>query len=118
MVEKTITMSIREYEMISIENELYKNQFDKLKQEKMVYLTLIDPQIEPLYSHKMGGEIVEKDELLNRMQKHLDGVEKRGKELKAHYERRIVNLEEQLRQASTVQAPVKTVTKWWHKLVK
>jgi hypothetical protein len=122
MGKKTITMSYEDYQMISIENELHKNQFDDLKQEKMVYLTLADRDSRGYLRspgvHQMSGSIVEKDELLSKMQIHLDGVEKRNAELELKYKKRIQELEEQLRLVSTIQAPIKTVNKWWHKLLK
>jgi len=122
MVEKTITMSMYEYKMISLENETFKQRFDELAQEKMVYLTLADRNttgfLRSPRPHRMSGEIVEKDELLNRMQIHLNNVTKQSVELELEYKKRIQELEEQLRLLSTIQAPIKAVSKWWHKLLK
>lgn len=120
MVEKTITMSYHDYQMISLENETFKQRFDELAQEKMVYLTLAERNTNGYfrspYVNRMTGEIVEKDELLSRMQAHLDRVQKQSGEVELEYKQRIQELEEQLRQVSI--NPVETVTKWWHKLLK
>ena len=43
MVEKTITMSYDDYQMMSLDNKMYKDQYEKLAAEKMVYVTLRDP---------------------------------------------------------------------------
>lgn len=122
MIEKTITMSMYEYKMISLENETFKQRFDELAQEKMVYLTLADRNTKGFLRsprpHRMSGQIVEKDELLNRMQIHLNNVTKQSVELELEYKERIQELEKQLDQASIIQAPVKAVTKWWQKLLK
>jgi len=115
MGKKTITMSYDDYQMMSIENETYKQRYEKLKQEKMVFLTL---GTHISHISQMSGQIVEKDELLSRMQKHLSLMKKRGEESETNYRQRIATLEKQL---SIIQAPVeaaKTVTKWWHKLLK
>ena len=123
MVEKTITMSYHDYQMISLENETFKQRFDVLAQEKMVYLTLADRNTPPGFlrspkPHRMSGEIVEKDELLNRMQIHLNNITKQSVDLELEYKKRIQELEEQLRLLSTIQTPIKAVSKWWHKLLK
>jgi hypothetical protein len=122
MVEKTVTMSMYEYKMLSIENEGYKQRYENLAEEKMVYLTLAERNTNGYLRspnvHRMSGTMVEKDELLSRMQIHLDGVKKRSVELELEYKKRIQELEEQLRLLSAVQAPIKAVTKWWHKLLK
>lgn len=122
MIEKTITMSMYEYKMISLENETFKQRFDELAQEKMVYLTLADRNttgfLRSPRPHQMSGQIVEKDELLNRMQIHLNNVTKQSVELELEYKKCIQDLEKQLDKASIIQAPVKAVTKWWHKLLK
>jgi hypothetical protein len=115
MVEKTITMSYNDYQMMSLENETYKRQYENLAQEKMVYLTLADRDargyLRTPSAHRMSGSMVEKDELLSKMQAHLDTIQKQGVELELEYKKRIQELEEQLRQASI--NPVETVTKWW-----
>jgi hypothetical protein len=120
MVEKTITMSIHEYKMLEIENKAYKERFDELAQEKMVYLTLAERNTNGYFRspfvNRMTGEVVEKDELLSRMQAHLDRVQKESGEVESEYKKRIQELEEQLRQASI--NPVETISKWWHKLIK
>jgi hypothetical protein len=114
MVEKTITMSYSDYQLLILENEELKRQFNERLEESKVYLTLVDIKKYPWDTHKMTGQIVEKDALLNKMQMHLDGVAKRGEEREANYERRIERLKEELYQAS-----IKSVaTKWWHKLLK
>jgi hypothetical protein len=122
MVEKTVTMSYNDYQMMSLENEEYKQRYEILAQEKMVYLTLAERNTNGYLRspnvHRMSGTMVEKDELLSRMQIHLDGVKKRSVELELEYKKRIQELEEQLRLLSAVQAPIKAVTKWWHKLLK
>lgn len=123
MVEKTITMSYSDYKLLSIENEGYKQQYENLAQEKMVYLTMADRNTPPGFLrspnvHRMSGTMVEKDELLSRMQIHLDGVKKRSVELELEYKKRIQELEEQLRLLSIIQTPIKAVSKWWHKLLK
>lgn len=117
MVEKTITMSIHEYKMLEIENKAYKERFDELAQEKMVYLTLGN-RTNPLFVHQISGQIVEKDELLSKMQKHLSLMKKRGDERETNYIQHIATLEKQLDQVYIIHAPVKAVTKWWHKLLK
>jgi len=118
MGKKTITMSYDDYQMISVDNELYKQQYEELKQEKMVYLTIKDQG--PRYSHhshhQISGQIVEKDTLLKKMQEHLEAAEERMKEREANYERRIQRLKEELYEAS-VKAEANS-TKWWHKLLK
>jgi hypothetical protein len=119
MGNKTITMSYEDYQMMSIENNGFKQQYEELKQEKMVYLTIKDQG--PRYSHhshhQISGQIVEKDKLLKKMQAHLEAAEERMKEREANYERRIERLKEELYQASI--NPVETVvTRWWHKLLK
>jgi septin family protein len=120
MVEKTITMSYNDYQMISLENETFKKQYENLAQEKMVYLTLAERNTNGYfrspYVNRMTGQVVEKDELLSRMQAHLDRVQKESGEVESEYKKRIQELEEQLRQASI--NPVETVSKWWHKLIK
>ena len=116
MVEKTITMSYNDYQMMSLENEAYKQRYEELKQEKMVYLTIKDPYsryVDPSRVNQMSGQIVEKDKLLKKMQEHLKTAEEEMKERESDYKIRIRKLEEELRQASK-----KTVTKWWHKLLK
>ena len=122
MVEKTITMSYNDYKMMSLENKGFKDQYENLAQEKMVYLTLAERNTNGYLRspnvHRMSGTMVEKDELLSRMQIHLDGVKKRSVELELEYKKRIQELEEQLCLLSTIQAPIKAVTKWWHKLLK
>ena len=122
MVEKTITMSIHEYKMLEIENKKYKEQFDKLAEEKWVYLTT-GYRENPLFIYQMsGGIIIEKDELLSKMQKHLSLMKKRVEESETGYLQRIATLEKQLLEAQApVEVPVeavKAVTKWWHKLLK
>jgi len=115
MVEKTITMSMYEYKMMSLENDVNKAQYEELKQEKMVYLTIKDRG--PRYLHQISGQIVEKDKLLKKMQERLEAAEELMKEREANYERRIEKLKEELYQASI--NPVETnVTRWWHKLFK
>lgn len=121
MGKKTITMSYDDYQMMSVENETYKLQYEKLKQEKTIYLILADRNSRYFLSpnvHRMIGEVVEKDELLSRMQAHLDTVQKQNGEVELEYQKRIQELEEQLRLLSTIQAPIKAVSKWWHKLLK
>ena len=123
MVEKTITMSYDDYQMISLENETFKQRFDELALEKMVYLTLADRNTPPGFlrsprPHRMSGEIVEKDELLNRMQIHLNNITKQSVDLELEYKKCIQDLKKQLDQASIIHSPVKAVTKWWHKLLK
>ena len=119
MGKKTITMSYDDYQMMSVENEMHKNLYNNLKQEKMVYLTIIDQKSR--YSHhshhQISGQVVEKDALLKKMQEHLEAAEERMKEREANYERHIEKLKEELYQASI--NPVETIaTKWWHKLFK
>lgn len=120
MGKKTITMSYDDYQMISVENEDYKRQYEELKQEKMVYLTIKDQGSRYTHHshHQISGQIVEKDKLLKSMQEHLKAAEERMKERETNYERRIERLKEELYQASIIQAPVKAVTKWWQKLLK
>jgi len=113
MGKKTITMSYEDYQMISIENETYKRKYEELQDEKMVFLTL---GTRVTHISQMSGQIVEKDKVLKKMQEHLADSKRRFEEREANYERRIQELEEQLRQASI--NPVETVTKWWHKLLK
>jgi hypothetical protein len=126
MLEKTITMSYNDYQMMSLENETFKKQYENLAQEKMVYLILADRNsryFRSPYVHRMTGEVVEKDELLSRMQAHLDTVQKQSGEVELEYKKRIQELEEQLATAQTqvfIKARVETekvVTKWWHKLL-
>ena len=122
MGKKTITMSYEDYQMMSIENDEYKRRYENLAEEKMVYLTLAERNTNGYLRspnvHRMSGTMVEKDELLSRMQIHLDGVKKRSVELELEYKKHIQELEKQLRLLSAVQAPIKAVTKWWHKLFK
>ena len=106
-------MSYEDYQMISIENETYKRKYEELQDEKMVFLTL---GTRVTHISQMSGQIVEKDKVLKKMQEHLADSKRRFEEREANYERRIQELEEQLRQASI--NPVETVTKWWHKLLK
>lgn len=113
MGKKTITMSYEDYQMISIENETYKRKYEELQDEKMVFLTL---GTRVTHISQMSGQIVEKDKVLKKMQEHLADSKRRFEERESNYERRIQELEEQLRQASI--NPVETVTKWWHKLIK
>jgi len=119
MGKKTITMSYDDYQMISVENKTYKDQYENLVDEKMVYVTLRDPyaRYAPTHVNKMSGQIVDKDELLRNMQTHLERCEERMKEQKIDYDLRIQKLNEELRQA-TVNPVETTVTKWWHKLFK
>lgn len=117
MSEKLITMSLDEYEIMSLDNKMYKDQYEKLAAEKMVYVTLRDPYTRYTSTdvNKMSGQIVDKDELLKSMQTHLERCEERMKEQKINYDLRIQKLNEELRQATT--NPVETtVTRWWHKL--
>jgi len=113
MGNKTITMSYDDYQMMSIENETYKRQYEELQDKKMVFLTL---GTRVSHISQMSGQIVEKDKVLKKMQEHLADSKRRFEEREADYERRIQELEEQLRQASI--NPVETVTKWWDKLLK
>jgi chemotaxis protein histidine kinase CheA len=114
MGKKTITMSYEDYQMISIENETYKRQYEELQDEKMVFLTL---GTRVSHISQMSGQIVEKDKVLKKMQEHLADSKRRFEEREANYERRIEKLKEELYQASI--NPVETiVTKWWHKLFK
>lgn len=106
-------MSYEDYQMISIENETYKRKYEELQDEKMVFLTL---GTRVTHISQMSGQIVEKDKVLKKMQEHLADSKRRFEERESNYERRIQELEEQLRQASI--NPVETVTKWWHKLIK
>jgi len=119
MGKKTITMSYDDYQMISVENKTYKDQYENLVDEKMVYVTLRDPyaRYAPTHVNKMSGQIVDKDELHRNMQTHLERCEERMKEQKIDYDLRIQKLNEELRQA-TVNPVETTVTKWWHKLFK
>lgn len=119
MVEKTITMSYDDYQMMSLDNKMYKDQYEKLAAEKMVYVTLRDPYARYTSTHvnKMSGQIVDKDELLKSMQTHLERCEERMKEQKIDYDLRIQKLNEELRQA-TMNPVETTVTRWWHKLLK
>ena len=121
MGKKTITMSYEDYQMMSTENEMYKRQYENLAKEKTVYLILAERNSKYFLTpnvHRMIGEVVEKDELLSRMQAHLDTVQKQSGEVELEYKKRIQELEEQLCLLSAVQAPIKAVTKWWHKLLK
>jgi len=112
MIEKTITMSMYEYKMLSTEAEIAREAYNQLKEEKMVFLTLGTRAMD---TSQMSGQIVDKDELLSKMQKHLSLMKKRGEERETSYIQRIVDLEKQL---SIIQAPIKAVSKWWHKLLK
>ena len=115
MVEKTITMSMYEYKMLSLDAEIAREAYNQLKEEKMVFLTVGTRTMD---ISQMSGQIVDKDELLSKMQKHLSLMKKRGEERETNYTQRIATLEKQL---SIIQAPVeaaKAVTKWWHKLLK
>lgn len=114
MGNKTITMSYEDYQMISTKNELYKQQYEELKQEKMVFLTL---GTHVSHISQMSGQIVEKDKVLKKMQEHLADSKRRFEEREANYERRIERLKEELYQASINQVE-NVVTKWWHKLLK
>ena len=107
-------MSYEDYQMMSTENEGFKQQYENLAQEKMVYLTLVDTRATPLNTHKMSGVMIEKDELLNKMQKHLDAVEERSVNRELEYQKRIERLKEELHR---VKAEANS-TKWWHKLLK
>ena len=121
MGKKTITMSYEDYQMMSIENNEYKRRYENLAKEKTVYLILAERNSKYFLTphvHRMIGEVVEKDELLSRMQAHLDRVQKQSGEVESEYKQRIQDLEEQLRLLSAVQSPIKAVTKWWHKLLK
>ena len=114
MGKKTITMSYDDYQMISVENEMYKHQYEELQQEKMVFLTI---GTRASHVSQMSGQIVEKDALLKKMQEHLEDAKRRFEEREANYERRIERLKEELYQASI--NPVESiVTRWWHKLFK
>jgi adenine-specific DNA methylase len=115
MGKKTITMSYDDYQMISVENETYKLQYEELKQEKKVFLTVVTRGMD---ISQMSGQIVDKDELLKKMQGHLSLMKKRGDERETNYIQHIATLEKQLDQVSIIHAPVKAVTKWWHKLLK
>lgn len=112
MTEKLITMPLREYEMIAIENEGYKDQFNELKKEKMVYITISDPRTRLSHISQISGQIVDKDELWSTLQKNLE----KAKERETIYKERIRKLEEELHQASITPEPVKVIRKWWHKL--
>ena len=116
MGKKTITMSYEDYQMISVENELYKQQYEELKQEKMVYLTLKDPYSRYGPPSQMSGQMVEKDELLKKMQEHLESTKEQFKDRESNYLKRIERLNEELYEAS-IKAAVNS-TKWWHKLLK
>jgi len=123
MVEKTITMSMYEYKMLSREAEIAREEYNRLKEEKWIYVTTAYEN--PLFVRQMGGGmIIEKDELLSGMQKHLSLMKKRVEERETSYLQQIATLEKQLATAqaqSFVKAPVeaaKAVTKWWHKLLK
>ena len=107
-------MSYEDYQMMSIENDEFKQQYEELKQEKMVFLTL---GTRVSHISQMSGQIVEKDKLLKKMQAHLEAAEERMKEREANYERRIERLKEELYQASINQVET-VVTRWWHKLLK
>ena len=123
MVEKTITMSMYEYKMLSLDAEIAREAYNQLKEEKMVYLTTGFRE-NPLFVHNMSGMIIDKDELLSKMQKHLSLMKKRVEERETGYLQQIATLEKQLATAQAqafVKAPVeavKAVTKWWHKLLK
>ena len=112
MVEKTITMSYDDYQMMSVENKTYKDQYEKLVDEKMVYVTLRDPYARYASTHvnKMSGQIVDKDEMLRTMQTHLERCEERIKEQIIEYEKRIKNLKEYETEFNIIQS------KWWYKL--
>lgn len=117
MGKKTITMSYDDYQMMSVDNETHKALYDQLKQEKMVYLTVADDRTRYSHISQLSGQVVEKDELLKKMQEHLESAKRKMQERKDYYERRIEELEERLRQASV--NPVETtITRWWHKLLK
>lgn len=107
-------MSYDDYQMITTENELYKQQYEELKQEKMVFLTL---GTRVSHISQMSGQIVEKDKVLKKMQEHLADSKRRFEEREANYERRIERLKEELYQAS-INSVETVVTKWWHKLLK
>lgn len=106
-------MPLREYEMIAIENEGYKHQFNELKKEKMVYINISDPRTRLSHISQISGQIVDKDELWSKLQENLE----KAKERETIYKERIRKLEEELHQASI--RPIETtVTNWWHKLLK
>lgn len=106
-------MSYDDYQMISIENEDYKQRYENLAQEKMVYLAVADNRTRYSHISQISGQIVEKDELLKKMQEHLESAKRKMQEREANYERCIDRLKEELHQASIKQS---TVTKWWNKL--
>jgi len=124
MVEKTVTMSMYEYKMLSTEAEIAREEYNRLKEEKWVYVTTAYSE-NPLFVRQMGGGmIIDKDELLSKMQKHLSLMKKRVEERETGYLQQIADLEKQLATAqaqSFVKEPVEAVkaaTKWWHKLIK
>ena len=116
MGKKTLTMSYDDYQMISVENEMYKAQYEKLKDEKKVYLTTINQGSSHSHwsHHEISGQIVEKDALLKKMKEHLEASKTRMKDREAKYKERIKKLEEELDQASIKT----TTTRWWHKIFK
>jgi hypothetical protein len=124
MVEKTVTMSMYEYKMLSTEAEIAREEYNRLKEEKWVYVTTVYSENSLFVRQMGGGMIMDKDELLSKMQKHLSLMKKRVEESETGYLQRIADLEKQLATAqaqSFVKAPVEAVkapTKWWHKLIK
>lgn len=98
-------MPLSEYEGMLLDNKIFKQQYDELKQKNKVYVCM--NRIGYLY--EMSGQIVEKDALFKKLQGNLKLLKAKTKAKEEEYEERIHKLEKELYQKSTIK------TKWWHK---
>lgn len=107
MGNKTITMPLSEYEGMLLDNKIFKQQYDELKQKNKVYVCM--NRIGYLY--EMSGQIVEKDALFKKLQGNLELLKEQAKEREDKYQKRIYELEQELYQKSTAKI------NWWKKLL-
>jgi hypothetical protein len=117
--DATITMSLHDYEMVKVENELLIQENERLKEGNTVFLSSERQNHWNGTEYRLSGTLVEKDALLKKMQEHLDASKVKVRKIvikEFNYKQRISELEYEIEE---LKKPFSLNVKstWWGKLI-
>lgn len=108
-------MSLHDYELIKLENQVLIEQSERLKKENVVFFS-INPKNVTWYDknvYRLSGEIVDKDESLKRIQGHLDAIIERGNKREQEYQERIKEYQERIKELESKTTIVQKLNPWY-----
>ena len=117
--DATITMSLHDYEMVKVENELLIQENERLKEGNTVFLSSERQSHWNGTEYRLSGALVEKDALLKKMQEHLDASKVKVRKIvikEFNYKQRISELEDEI-EALKKPFPLNVKSTWWGKLI-